>query len=560
MAILVNQVLGAIVQSLQMGFFMFWDTLWPLVLGFGLSGAVQAFVSRSQMQRVLGDHSVRTIARASLFGMISSSCSYAASAMAKSLFQKGADFTTAMVFMLASTNLVLELGLVLWILIGWQFALAEYVGGAVMIALLALIARFFFKPILVEAARNRLNVRAVEMAGHDHHGEPSESTIPFRQRVTSAAGWADAASYTMADLTMLRKELVIGYVVAGFLAVIVPTSVWNLLFFHGHGVWTSLENVIVGPLIAVISFVCSIGNVPLAAALWTGGISFGGVISFIFADLITMPLILIYRKLYGWALTWRIVVAFWIIMSLAGLITELLFGVVGGIPQGRPVTPVVIGFQWNYTTILNLIFLIAFGILFWLARNRARFGSGAQYAIDPVCGMQVERTLAPASTSHGGEVIFFCSDHCRDRFTSDPDRFTKPEAKPDLMAGHGAGDPDHGVDPTPEEDHSTAIDPVCGMTVEKASAAATRAFEGRTYYFCMEGCARSFADNPSKYVETGEATDPVCGMIVPKAEAAATRTVAGEKFYFCSLGCAEAFDSAPAKFAGIGKSLPMAEG
>src|ERR1700694_1655274 len=195
------QVLGPIADSLQMGFFMFWDTLWPLILGFGLSGAVQAFVSRSQMLRLMGDHSPRPLARASLFGMISSSCSYAASAMAKSLFQKGADFTTAMVFMLASTNLVLELGLVLWILIGWQFALAEYVGGIVMIGLLAVVARFFFKPRLVEVARERLNAHSTEISAHERHGESAAPEQSLRLRVTSAAGWADAASYTMGDLT-----------------------------------------------------------------------------------------------------------------------------------------------------------------------------------------------------------------------------------------------------------------------------------------------------------------------------------------------------------------------
>lgn len=370
-----TQVFNAIVAGLQMGFFMFWDTLWPLVLGFALSGAVQAFVSRSQMQRLMGDHGPRSLARATIFGMISSSCSYAAAAMAKSLFQKGADFTTAMVFMLASTNLVLELGLVLWILIGWQFALSEYVGGIIMIALLALIARFFFTPAVTGAARRGLEERSEATIGHEHHGEVVESTARARQRMLSAAGWADAASYMMADLAMLRRELVIGYLVAGFLAVVVPGWIWNLVFFRGHGLWTSIENVVVGPFIAIISFVCSIGNVPLAAALWTGGISFGGVVSFIFADLITLPLILIYRKLYGWALTWRLVVAFWIVMSVAGLLTELLFGATGLVPQNRPIQPVPVGFEWNYTTYLNIVFLAIFASLFWLYRNRARFSS-----------------------------------------------------------------------------------------------------------------------------------------------------------------------------------------
>jgi len=428
-----TQVISAVWMSLQMAFFMFWETLWPLVLGFGLAGAVQAFVSRSEMQRALGDAGPRSIARATFFGIVSSSCSYAASAMAKSIFQKGADFTTAMIFMLASTNLVLELGLVLWILIGWQFALAEYVGGMVMIGLLALIARFFFKPRLVEAARARLSTQAGMVTGHEHHGEMSgESAVPWSKRIRSVAGWADAAGYTIADLIMLRREMVIGYLVAGFLAVLVPTSVWNLVFFRGHGPWTTLENVIVGPIIAIISFVCSIGNVPLAAALWTGGISFGGVVSFIFADLITMPLILIYRKLYGWALTWRLVVAFWLVMSAAGLVTEVLFAGLHLVPAVRPMQPVPIGFQWNYTTVLNLIFLVVFAALYWLYRNRERFGSGAQYATDPICGMQVEKDLAPARTTFDGKAVYFCSDRCASAFEADPEKYVvhAAESKP----------------------------------------------------------------------------------------------------------------------------------
>ena len=547
-----SQVVTAIATSLEMGFFMFWDTLWPLILGFGLSGAVQAFASRSQMQRLMGDHSPRSLARASFFGMISSSCSYAASAMSKSLFQKGADFTTAMVFMLASTNLVLELGLVLWILIGWQFAISEYVGGIVMIGLLSLIARFFFKPRLVEAAYQRLNAQAAAVTGHEHHGETADETpVPFRQRVTSAAGWADAASYTMADLTMLRKELLFGYLVAGFLAVLVPTSVWNVLFFRGHGVWTSVENVIVGPLIAVISFVCSIGNVPLAAALWTGGISFGGMISFVFADLITLPLILIYRKLYGWALTWRLVVAFWIVMSLAGLITELIFGALGQVPQVRPLQPVPIGFQWNYTTVLNLVFLIVFALLYWLYRNRARFGSGSKYAIDPVCGMQVEMALAPAQAIYKDQPAYFCSDHCHDRFVSDPERFAKGAGELavvpiDEQSHQASGHHDASVEP--------AVDPVCGMSVEKAQAAVVREHDGHAYYFCSKGCADRFARDPGEFitVESSTAVDLVCGMTVEKAGAKHVAEHEGEKYYFCGPECQSEFGRDPATYIASG--------
>ena len=482
------QVLSAIGDSLRMAFFMFWDTLWPLILGFGLSGAVQAFVSRSDMRRVMGDHRPKTLGITSLLGAASSSCSYAASAMAKSLFQKGADFTTAMVFMLASTNLVIELGLVLWVLIGWQFAVSEYVGGIIMIGLLALVARFFFRPALVERARQRLAEPSSTSAQEEHPGDPG-GAVPLARRLRSPAGWADAATYTMADLVMLRKEMIVGYLVAGFLAVLVPNSLWNTIFFHGHGFATSVENVIVGPLIAILSFVCSIGNVPLAAALWKGGISFGGVVSFIFADLITFPLLLIYRRFYGWALTLRILAAFWLVMAAAGLATEYLFAGAGLVPVGRPAQVVQPSFQWNYTTFLNLIFLGVFAGLFWLYRNRERLGGGAGYAMDPVCGMQVERELAPTTARGGDQTYFFCSDRCRDRFVADPDRFR-------------AGDTRRiNDDETRRTKMSQEIDPVCGMTVEPDSAAAKREYAGKTYYFCNPGCAKAFDRTPEAFVD-----------------------------------------------------------
>ncbi|MGH7903626.1 MAG: permease [Candidatus Dormibacteraceae bacterium] len=478
------EILSAIGESLRMAFFMFWDTLWPLVFGFGVSGAVQAFVSRSGMQRVLGDHRPRTLAVAAVFGAASSSCSYAASAMARSLFQKGADFTTAMVFMLASTNLVVELGLVLWILIGWQFAVSEYVGGIIMIGLLALIARFAFRPRLIAAARTRLDQTSAASPHGDHgdgSGEASPS-VPWTKRLRSAGGWADAAGYTLADLTMLRREMLVGYLVAGFTAVLVPAAVWNDVFFRGHGFATSVENVLVGPVIAILSFVCSIGNVPLAAALWKGGISFGGVISFIFADLITFPLILIYRKLYGWRLTLRIVGGFWLVMAAAGLATEYIFAAAGLVPATHPAEVVQPSFQWNYTTFLNIAFLGVFAGLYWLHRNRERFGGGAGYATDPVCGMQVQVGLAPASAVHGGRTHHFCSDRCRDRFTGDPE-------------GYATRGPEGMADRT----GASATDPVCGMAVDPSAAAATVEHGGRTHHFCSQGCARSFAEDPGRY-------------------------------------------------------------
>ncbi len=410
-------------RSLREAFFMFWETLWPLVLGFGLSGAVQAFVPKEQMERVMGNHRPAAVARAGGLGMVSSSCSYAAAAMAKSLFQKGADFVTAMVFMFASTNLVIELGIVLVILMGWQFAAAEFIGGPIMIVLLALLGGVVLHRRLSESAPARLQ-HAKMGGGHDYHAmvgvsEERQAELesePWSKKLTSKAAWSDAASYTMADLKMLRRELVIGYVVAGALTVLVPNQLWNAVFIHGHGFWTSIENAIVGPFIAVISFVCSIGNVPLAAALWKGGISFGGVVSFIFADLITFPLLLIYRKYYGTALTVRLVALFWVVMAAAGLTVEGLFSVAGLIPTNRSQTIVATRFLWNYTTFLNIAFLAVFAVLFWLCRSQQRFGGGGGYAFDPVCGMQVRTADAPAQATREGERYWFCSDGCREHF------------------------------------------------------------------------------------------------------------------------------------------------
>lgn len=414
-------ILGLIGESLREGFFMFWETLWALVLGFMLSGAVQAFVSRGEMQRAMGDRRAASLARATVFGMASSSCSYAASAMAKSLFQRGANFTAAMVFMFASTNLVIELGLVLWVLMGWQFAASEYVGGVIMILLFVLLSRLVLTPAIIKSAEKRLNAAG---GGTKHeHGASAAEEGPWRERILSKSGWADAASYAMADFTMLRKEMAIGYVIAGFLAVVVPHSVWASVFLSGHGFWTALENAVVGPFIAVIAFVCSVGNVPLAAALWQGGISFGGVVSFIFADLITLPLILIYRKFYGGRLTWRLVALFWIVMSATGLIVEYLFSALGWVPAQRPVEIVGHAFQWNYTTYLNIVFIGVFVLLYWLARNQQRFGGGAGYAIDPVCGMQVQTANAPATASYAGQTWYFCADRCRARFVEAPEQF-----------------------------------------------------------------------------------------------------------------------------------------
>ena len=416
----VTEVLGVIGQSLLEAFFMFWTTLWALILGFTLSGMVQSFVSRQDMQKLMGDHRPRTIVRSSLLGIASSSCSYAATALARSLFRRGADFTAAMVFMVASTNLVIELGIVLWLLLGWQFALAEFVGGAIMIALFWLLAPRVFPAKQIATARDRRDATTTPVPDYE---ADAVTALPLRQRLKSRAGWVAAAGYAISDLKMLRKELLIGYLVAGFLAVAVPPAVYSLVFFRGHGFWTDLENVIVGPFLAFISFVCSIGNVPLAAALFHGGFSFGGTVAFIFADLITLPLVLIYAKFYGWRLALRLFFAFWAVMSAAGLAVDYLFRLVGIPLPTRQVQVVSESIDWNYTTGLNIMFLVIGLAAYLTYRNRRKLVPQSPYATDPVCGMQVEKANPGATTMLDGSTVYFCCDQCRDRFIAHPDKF-----------------------------------------------------------------------------------------------------------------------------------------
>ena len=482
-----------VARGLREGLFMFWETLWALVLGFTLSGIVQAFISKEQMTVKLGTHRPAAVARASIYGMVSSSCSYAASAMSKSLFAKGADFTSSMIFMFASTNLVVELGVVMLVLLGWQFAAAEFVGGPVMIVLLALLGGAVFTAPVLRTALAK--VKGISPHGNDHtmasvtsERQDELDSHSFSSKFRSPAAWSDASSYAVADATMLRRELFIGYVVAGMLAALVPSHAWNVLFLHGHGAGSVIENALVGPLIAVVSWVCSVGNVPLAAALWSGGISFAGVIAFIFADLISMPLILVYRRLYGGRLTVRMVALFYVVIAVAGLITQGVFSALGGIPARRTFNVSTARFEWNYTTYLNLVFIvIALGV-WWLARNRVRFGGGVGYAIDPVCGMQVRIHDAPARTTLAGTIYYFCADRCREKFQADPDRFTGDAGQSTSTTLVG------------RDSDQLVVDPVCGMSVEPESASAHRVHDGRDWWFCSVGCAQRFDKKPASFL------------------------------------------------------------
>jgi uncharacterized protein len=404
-------VLDVIWHGFEDAFLMAWEVWWALVFGFAISGVVQAWVPRQRIERALSGSGPRPLALATGLGAASSSCSYAAIAIAKSLFQKGASAATMLAFQFASTNLVWELGLVLWVLIGWQFTLAEYLGGIVMIVLMAVLLRAFVSPAVEARARERS--READ-SGHQHHMAGEQ--LGWRQRLRSASAWSDVAHNFRGDWQMLWKEITLGFLLAGFIAQLGNGFFNGLFLAHTGGVLSAVENVLVGPIIAVLSFVCSVGNVPLAAVLWSGGISFAGVLAFIFADLIVLPIIAIYRKYYGTRFALRIVALMFLTMVVAALILDALFSATGLIPKGpRPSRADVFGsVQIDYKLALNVLGIVLFAVLFWLT---ARRGSS-----DPVCGMKVDRAKA-IILELGEERFFFCSEHCRDVFEGAPEDY-----------------------------------------------------------------------------------------------------------------------------------------
>ena len=352
------QLFQNIQQALFLSFSMFWEVLWPLILGFTLSGTVQAVVSHKKMAEVLGDDSPKSIAFASLFGIASSSCSFAAIALARSIFRKGASFTSAMVFEIASTNLVIELGIILIVLMGWQFMAAEFLGGIIMVILLALIFRFTLTRQLVKDARRQAEKGMVgKMEGHAAMDMSLEGGS-LLSKLLSRRGFTAVSHYFIMDLSGVWLDIAIGFLIAGVLGAFVPMSFWQAFFFKSNPTIAFIEGPLIGPLVALLSFVCSVGNVPLAAVLWKGGISFGGVASFIFADLIVLPVLDIYRKYYGWKVMLYILGTFYVTMALAGYIIEILFSYLNLIPTNRNMVIINEGIHWNYTSILNIIFLI----------------------------------------------------------------------------------------------------------------------------------------------------------------------------------------------------------
>jgi len=362
----VDQFVSLIGQALLMAAGMFWQVGWSLVLGFLISAALQVLVSKERMVAALGGNGVRQIALATVAGAASSSCSYASAAVSKTLFRKGAGLIPSLAFLLASTNLVAELGIVLYLLLGWQFMAGEWIGGVVLVIVMSAIVRLTYPARLVEAARHFGHASG----GHDHAGMTKGG--PLWQQLGRAETWVRVAQNFTMDVGMLWKDLVLGFLIAGALAAFVPAGVWQVLFVKGVNPWVQVPaNALLGPVVAMLSFVCSIGNVPMAAVLWGAGVSFGGVLAFLFADLIVLPLLDVYRRAFGWRMAAYIGCVFYATMVTSGILMDLAFSALGWIPARRAgAQAAMTHFSIDTTFWLNLVAAATAATLLLLSRRK----------------------------------------------------------------------------------------------------------------------------------------------------------------------------------------------
>ncbi|MGH7861339.1 MAG: permease [Candidatus Dormibacteraceae bacterium] len=423
----------AILDALGLSVSMLWDVLWPLTLGFLLSAVVQTVVSKRAVEKTLGRPDWRGAAIATALGAASSSCSYASVAMGRALFRRGATFANTIIFQFASTNLVFELGLILLVLLGWRFLAAEFVGGLVMVLILWMLFKLTLRPRLVERAARQADLGLVgKMEGHGTM-DMSITGGSFLSRLLSGRALTAISHYFYMDVLSLWSDLGLGFLIAGALGAWVPDSFWQSFFFAHNQVANELWSPLVGPFIAMISFVCSIGNVPLAAVLWNGGIGFGGVVAFIFADLIILPILNIYRKYYGARMSVYLLVVSYATMALAGFLVSIAFQALGLAPEHHHIAIAISPPQWNYTTYLDLAglglaavlgarFMTTGGPAMMRAMNAPPQAADTLRVIDPVCGMTVEPPTGH-ELEQGGRVLHFCSSGCRTAFMADPERY-----------------------------------------------------------------------------------------------------------------------------------------
>jgi uncharacterized membrane protein YraQ (UPF0718 family) len=451
-----------VVEALRIGVGFLWTAAWAIIMGLVITSLVQVYVSKERMAAVLGDGDIVGITKATLFGAASSGCSFGAVAIGKGLFKKGAHVVTFLAFMFASTNLIVELGLMILILLGWEFLVAELLGGLILIAVMAVIVHLTLPENLFEEVRTELNQREHDhgvsedptcgMEGTDEfslvtdggetlkfcsegcmetYQQEVASSGDWRDELKSWGGWYKVGNQYRKEWSMLYKDVIAGFLISGFVIVFVPQWVWNTLFLQGDGLLVSAENAVMGVAIAVISFVGSMGNVPFAVALWGGGVSFAGVIAFVYADLITVPVLNVYRKYYGVKVMLYILGVFFVTMAFTGFLMEQLFDLLGVVPDlasGQTATEQTY-FELNYTFYLNLIAFALSGFLFYVFRRG--LGAPGQYR-DPVCGMRTDDE--GPSVTHDGETYYFCSHSCKRVFEKMPTEFATVD--PVVSGGH----------------------------------------------------------------------------------------------------------------------------
>jgi len=427
-------VVNAVLHALQFSFFMIWEVLWPLALGFVLSAMIQTVVSKRTVAGALGKPDLNGFLFACGFGAASSSCSYAAVAVARALFRRGGSFVNAIIFEFASTNLVFELGLVLLILLGWPFVAAEFAGGLLMAVILWILFKVTLRQRMVDEARRQAE-RGVFGSSHEAHGEMDMSITdgPFLSRLVSSRGFTAISHAFYMDLNAIYVDLGLGFLIAGALAAWVPNSWWQAFFLTNNPTLNEFWSPLIGPVISMLSFVCSIGNVPLAVVLWNGGISFGGVISFLFADLIILPILNIYRKYYGGRTSLYLLAVSYAAMALAGFLIGGAFQLLGLAPTNHHVTVFETRPSWNYTTFLDIAFLLLMAVMAWrfiktggmemLRAHSRRPEAEAKLVRDPVCGMSVDPATANERSDFGGSTYYFCSAGCKETFDKDPGKY-----------------------------------------------------------------------------------------------------------------------------------------
>jgi uncharacterized protein len=430
----VTFVFNAIVHALQLSFFMLWEVFWPLAFGFLLSAMVQTVVSKRAIGSTLGKPDLKGFVLACGFGAASSSCSYAAVALARALFRRGASFVNVIIFEFASTNLVFELGLVLLILLGWQFVAAEFAGGLLMAVILWILFKVTLRQRMVDAARRQAE-RGIFGSTHEAHADMDMSITdgPFLSRLVSPRAFTAIAHSFYMDVYALYVDIGLGFLIAGTLAAWVPNSWWQAFFLTNNPTLNEFWGPLVGPVVSMLSFVCSVGNVPLAVVLWNGGISFGGVISFIFADLIILPILNIYRKYYGGRMSLYLLAVSYVAMALAGFLVGGAFQLLGLAPTNHHVAVFETQPSWNYTTFLDLAFLVLMAVMAWrffttggldmLRAHARRPDEQASVVRDPVCGMRVDPATATERVDYAGTTYYFCSPGCKETFDQEPGKY-----------------------------------------------------------------------------------------------------------------------------------------